>query len=202
MDSLSTMFLGVIALAALVQAAVLIWLAVAGQRLVRKLDEIAERLDLQVRPGLEQLTRLARSAADLSEQAVVQARRFDGVLADAADKVQVGTGYVRDTMVRAAAPLVEIAALWRGTRRALEVLRLGRREPAAPSASEHRARHGNGLRPPPTPRDDLGRPHAVWEERQADTPVPVVQPSGTPVPVVQPSGTPVPVVQPSGTPVR
>jgi hypothetical protein len=181
MDSLSTTFLGVIALAALVQAVALIWLAIAGRRLVRKLDEIADRLGPQVGPGLEQLTRLARSAADLSEQAVVQARRFDGVLADAADKIQLSTGYVRDTMVRAAAPLEEIAALWRGTRRALEVLRLGRRGDVARSASEHRTRHGNGLRPPLPPRDDLGRPHAVWEERQADTPVPVVQPSGTPV---------------------
>jgi hypothetical protein len=167
MDNVSTTFLGVIAFSAVVQAVVLIGLAIAGGRLMRRLEELADHLEVQMQPGLEHVTRLARSVADLSDQAAVQGRRVDAAVTDAVEKVRASAGFVRDTVIRGTAPLIEISALWRGTRRALEVLRTGNGSaPRSRRAVRSSSRRAGTDQPGPPPRDDLGRPHEVWEERQ------------------------------------
>jgi hypothetical protein len=121
MESWAVVFLGVIALASLAQTVFLIALAVAGRRLARRVDEIHERFDREVRPSLESFSRVSRNLAEISDLATLQARRIDGVLADTLDKVEDATGHIRRFLLRPLGPLADIAAVIKALRRGLDV---------------------------------------------------------------------------------
>jgi hypothetical protein len=161
-DTLSTTFLGVIALSSLVQALFVIALALAGRRLFAKLEELQERVDRQLDPVMGQVTKIARNVADVSDTVVAQGRRVDEFIADTTGKLRDTTDYVHRAAVKGAAPLVEIGALWRGVKRAFEAWQ----EPEAARAGRRPERGARGMSPTP----GLGRPHDVWAERQADIP--------------------------------
>lgn len=121
MESWAVVFLGVIALASLAQTVFLIALAVAGRRLARRVDEIHDRFERDLRPSLESFSRVSRNLAEMTDLATLQARRIDGVLADTLDKVEDATGYLRRLLLRPLGPLADIAAAIKGLRRGLDV---------------------------------------------------------------------------------
>ena len=82
MGTWGTVFLGIIALASVVQAAFLIGLVVYGRRLGQRLDALQSRLDREISPALENFNRVSRAAAEIADLATLQARRLDLVLAD------------------------------------------------------------------------------------------------------------------------
>ena len=123
MDSWGVTFLGIIALASLVQGAFLVGLAVSGRRLARRLDEIQDRLDRQIKPSLEQFARMSRNLAEISDIAVLEARRVDDLVADTIDKVEEATDVLRKLVLRPLGPLADIVAFLRGLRKGLEVYR-------------------------------------------------------------------------------
>ena len=88
MESLGVWFLGVIAVSTLVQAAFMVALALGGLRLARRVEELQARIDRELRPTLDHLSRITRNLAEVSDLATLQARRIDGVLA----KVESGEG--------------------------------------------------------------------------------------------------------------
>ena len=91
MESWGIFFLGVIALASVVQAGFLIGLAVFGRRIARRVDALQSRLDKDITPALENFTRVSRAAAEISDLATLQARRIDLLLADTIDKIEETT---------------------------------------------------------------------------------------------------------------
>jgi hypothetical protein len=121
MDSLGVTFLGVIALASAVQAFFIAGLMLYGRRLARRLDEFQEGLEREIRPTLDGLARVTRNLSEVSALAVLQARRLDDLVADTVGKVEEATDLVRRVVVRPLGPLVEVAALFKGVRRGLEV---------------------------------------------------------------------------------
>ena len=121
MESWAVVFLGVIALASLAQTVFLIALAVAGRRLARRVDEIHDRFERDLRPSLESFSRVSRNLAEMTDLATLQARRIDGVLADTLDKVEDATGYLRRVLLRPLGPLADVAAAIKGLRRGLDV---------------------------------------------------------------------------------
>jgi len=121
METWGLVFLGVIALGSVVQAAFLLGLAMQGRRVARRLDELQERVDREIRPSLDNLQRMSRNLADVSDLAVLQVRRFDGLLADTVEKVEETTSLMRKVILRPLGPLVDIAAFLKGVRRGLEV---------------------------------------------------------------------------------
>lgn len=121
MDSLGVTFLGVIALASAVQAVFIVGLMLYGRRLARRLDEFQDRLEREIRPTLDGLTQVTRNLSEVSDLAVLQARRLDDLVADTVGKVEEATDLVRRVIVRPLGPLVEITAFFRGIRRGLEV---------------------------------------------------------------------------------
>lgn len=123
MDSLGVVFLGIIALSSLVQAVFLIGLARGGKRLARRLDELQDRVDREIKPGLDSLSRMTRNLAEVSDLAVLQARRVDHLLADTVDKVEEATTMLRRFVLRPLGPLTDILAFLKGLRRGLEVYR-------------------------------------------------------------------------------
>lgn len=123
MEPWGVVFLGVIALATLVQAVFLVNLTLAGRRLARRLDELQARIDREIRPSLEQVFRISRNLAEISDLAVLQARRVDDLLGDTVDKIEDVTGVLRKLILRPLGPLADIVALLKGVKRGLEVYR-------------------------------------------------------------------------------
>ncbi len=123
MDSWAVVFLGVIALSSLVQAIFLIGLAVGGRRLARRLDEMQRAIDREIRPSLDNLSRITRNLAEIADLATLQARRVDDVLADTVDKIEEATDMIRRVILRPLGPLVDVAAFLKGLRRGVQVYR-------------------------------------------------------------------------------
>ena len=121
METWGVVFLGVIALGSLVQAGFLIGLTMQGRRLARRLDALQDRVEREVRPSLDSLARVTRNLAEVSDLAVLQVRRFDGMLADTVEKIEETTTLMRRVILRPLGPLVDIAAFLKGIRRGLEV---------------------------------------------------------------------------------
>jgi hypothetical protein len=121
MDSWGIVFLGVIALGSLVQAGFLISLTMQGRRLGRRLEELNDHIEREIRPSLDNLVRVTRNLAEVSDLAVLQARRFDLVLADTVEKIEDTTSMVRKLILRPLGPLVDLTAFIKGIRRGLEV---------------------------------------------------------------------------------
>lgn len=80
---LVAVFLGVIALTALLQAAFVGALAFAARTGRRKLDALEETFDAAVAPQIRNAARLTDKAAELSEKSLAHARRVDTLVADA-----------------------------------------------------------------------------------------------------------------------
>ena len=126
MESWGIFFLGVIALASVVQAGFLIGLVVFGLRLARRMDELQLRLDKDITPALENFTRVSRAAAEISDLATLQARRLDLLLADTIEKIEETTGLIQQFVVRPLKPVGGILAFLKGLQRGMEVyLQLG-----------------------------------------------------------------------------
>jgi hypothetical protein len=121
MNSWGIVFLGVIALGSLVQAGFLISLTMQGRRLGRRLEELNDHIEREIRPSLDNLVRVTRNLAEVSDLAVLQARRFDVVLADTVEKIEDTTSMVRKLILRPLGPLVDLTAFIKGIRRGLEV---------------------------------------------------------------------------------
>jgi hypothetical protein len=142
MESWGIVFLGIIALASVVQAGFLIGLVLAGTRLARRVDELSKRLDREVSPALENFTRVSRAAAEISDLAVLQARRVDLMLADTIDKIEETTGLVQQFVVKPLKPVGGLLALLRGVQKGVEVyLKLGNRAPSVHAVPRRRGAH-------------------------------------------------------------
>lgn len=134
METWGVVFLGIIALASLVQGAFLIGLTVSGRRLARRLDALQARIDRDITPALENLGRISRAAAEIADLAALQARRIDLVLADTVEKIEETTTLVQQLVVRPLKPLAGLLAFVKGLQRGVDVyLQLDKpRRPGAP----------------------------------------------------------------------
>ena len=142
MDSpLVPVFLAVIAVVALMQAAFVAGLAIAMRTAGRKLAEVEETLLGRIEAQAATLTRLSEAAARASEQTLEQAERMESVVSDASEKVERVMSAVTRKLESAAGDVEETAddldrepdpisgrlagaaALFRGVQRAMEVWR-------------------------------------------------------------------------------
>jgi hypothetical protein len=121
MESWGVFFLGVIALASVVQAGFLITLVVLGRRLGQRVDALQTRLDREISPALDNFSRVSRAAAEIADLATLQARRLDVVLADTIDKVEETTATIQQLVVKPLKPIGGILAFLKGVQRGLEV---------------------------------------------------------------------------------
>ncbi len=121
MERWVVVFLGVIALSSVVQAGFLIGLMVGGRRFARRLDALSDRIDREIHPALDNLGRITRNMAEVTDLVTLQARRIDDVLADTIEKIEDTTDTIRRVIVKPLGPLVDIAAFFKGIRRGLSV---------------------------------------------------------------------------------
>lgn len=137
METWGVVFLGIIALASLVQGAFLISLVVAGRRLSQRLDALQARIDRDITPALENLGRVSRAAAEIADLAALQARRIDLVLADTVEKIEETTTLVQQLVVRPLKPLAGLLAFVKGLQRGVDVY-LQLDQPKRPGAPRRR----------------------------------------------------------------
>jgi hypothetical protein len=126
MDSIGLVFLGVIALASLVQGIFLVGLALGGLRLARRLGEIQKSVETEIRPAIDDVSRLARNLASVSEIATGQARRLEGLVASTVTRVEDARAQVAEAVGRPFESFRDVGAILKGVQRGLDVYkRLG-----------------------------------------------------------------------------
>jgi hypothetical protein len=126
-----TVFLGVIALAVTVMAAIQVGIVVYGQRLARRVDALATQVDRDIKPLLAHLTTIGEEAARASSLAAAQVERVDRLFADVTLRVEETAHAVQSAIV---APAREGMALLAGVRAAVQAVR-GLRQPDTPTRS-------------------------------------------------------------------
>jgi hypothetical protein len=94
-DTLSLILLGTIATLSLLQGLVLLGAAWSAFRAVRRSEAIAGRLGGMLRPSVQELTRAARDAAEVSDLMAAQARRLDALVVETVEKVERVQGAVQ-----------------------------------------------------------------------------------------------------------
>jgi hypothetical protein len=81
------LFLGIIAFAVLVMAAIQVAAIFAGMRLARRVDALATQIDQDIKPLIANLTALSSEAARAASLAARQAERFDRVFGEMVERV-------------------------------------------------------------------------------------------------------------------
>ncbi|HEX6739521.1 MAG TPA: hypothetical protein VF310_14680 [Vicinamibacteria bacterium] len=119
--SFVTILLAVLALSSLTQAGLLVGLAVGGRRLSRRVQELQTRVEGELQPAVESLARISRSVAEVTDLAVLQARRVEGAVSDTLERIDEARGQLRRALRRPVGMLGSVAAVLRGFRRGLDV---------------------------------------------------------------------------------
>jgi hypothetical protein len=130
----SVVFLGVIAVAVTVMAAVQVGCIVFGARLARRVDQLATQIDREIKPLLMNLNKVGEEAARAAQLAATQVERVDRLFAEVAIRVEDTAASLQSAII---APAREGFALLSGIRAAFAALR-EIRSAAAPARS---ARH-------------------------------------------------------------
>jgi hypothetical protein len=118
--------LGAIALSSVVQAVVLVAVAVGGMQLMRRIQELQGRVENEIQPALESLAHISRNVAEVSDLAVLQARRVESVVGETIERIDEARSHVRRVIRRPRSLLSDVGAVFKGVRRGLAVYhRLG-----------------------------------------------------------------------------
>lgn len=87
MTDTAELFLGVIAVAVLVMALIQVGAIIAGLRLAKRVDRMADQLERDVKPLLANLTKVSSEAARAATMAAAQIERFDKVFTELTQRV-------------------------------------------------------------------------------------------------------------------
>jgi hypothetical protein len=86
--STGEVFLGIIAVAVSVMALIQVGAIVAGVRLVRRVDEMARQLEVEIKPLLTHLTAMSSEAARAATLAASQVERLDQLFENATRRAE------------------------------------------------------------------------------------------------------------------
>ncbi len=137
---LGLVFLGVIALTSLVQGLFLIGLGWGGLKLMRRVQQIQGRVEEELRPALESVSRITRNVSEVSEVASMQVQRVEALADHTLARIEETRERVREALAIPLGGLVELSALLKGFRRGLDVYqRLGALEAQARGTSRRYA---------------------------------------------------------------
>ena len=117
---MTELFLGIIAVAVLVMAAIQVAAVVLAARTARRVDRLADRLEQDLRPIVSNLQTVTSEAARASALAVAQLERADRLFTDLGARVEQILVAVQDTLI---APAREGFAWLAGLKAALSAFR-------------------------------------------------------------------------------
>jgi hypothetical protein len=113
-------FLGVIAFAVLVMAALQVGMVAYGARLARRVTQLADHVEREVTPVFASLQTVGADAARATALAAAQMERADQLFADVSQRIQDTTIILQESVVT---PAREGAAVVAGVRAAIAALR-------------------------------------------------------------------------------
>jgi hypothetical protein len=117
-------FLGIIAVAVALMAAIQIGAVIVAARVVKRVDRLASQIERDIRPVFENLKVMSAEAARAASLAATQVERADRLFVDLAQRVDLTFNTLQH---RVLGPAREGAALLAGLRAALTVFRDPRR---------------------------------------------------------------------------
>jgi hypothetical protein len=118
--------LGAIALSSIVQAVVLVGVALGGMQLMKRVQELQGRVEREVQPVLDSLASISRNVAEVSDVAVLQVRRVEAVVEETMDRIDEARAQVGRVIRKPRGLLSDVSAVFKGVRRGLAVYqRLG-----------------------------------------------------------------------------
>ncbi len=117
---MTELFLGIIAVAVLVMAAIQVAAVVLAARTARRVDRLADRLEQDLHPIVTNLQTMTSEAARASALAVAQLERADRLFTDLGTRVEQILVAVQDTLI---APAREGFAWLAGLKAALSAFR-------------------------------------------------------------------------------
>lgn len=132
MSTTAELFLGVIALAVLVMAAVQVAAIFAGIRLAKRVDQLAVQLDQEIKPLVANLTSLSSEAARAATLAAKQAERLDRVFGEMVQRVDETLAAAQEFVTGPARQGMAIMAGAKAVIDAFQGLRESSRRRAAP----------------------------------------------------------------------
>ena len=136
MNEWAGVFLGIMALAAVVQCAFVVIAALSLRRSGARVQEIAEKFDAEMRPTLQDLRHGAANLRTISDSAREQAAKVEALLATTLESVETAIESARTLVLRPLESLEDLSAIWGGVRRGFNAYRESepRRRSAPPSA--------------------------------------------------------------------
>jgi len=139
MNDWAVFFLGVIALAAVVQCAFVIVAAQGLRRRGAQVGELCQRFDAEIKPALEDLRKGASNLRAISDSGREQAARVEALLSATLESVETTIENVRSMVIKPIASLTEFSAFWNGLRSGLDTYRNSETKRRAASGPRHRA---------------------------------------------------------------
>ena len=134
MNEWSGVFLGIIALAVSVMALVQVGVIIFGARLAKRVEQIAQQVDREIKPLLVNLNVVGQEAARAAELAALQVERVDALFADVASRVEETAASLQSAII---APAREGMAIVQGIKAAFAALREIRGVSAPAGAAVH-----------------------------------------------------------------
>lgn len=123
MENLALVFLGLIALAALVQGAFLVALGVGGVRLFRRVIEVHRDLQAQILPSFANMNRIAADLSEVSATTAAQVVKVEDLVAHTVARVEDVRHHVATAATRPVDAVRDLGAIVKGLRRGLQVYR-------------------------------------------------------------------------------
>jgi hypothetical protein len=123
LENLALVFLGVIALAALVQGAFLVALGVGGLRLLRRVTDLHRGLQAEILPSFENMNRIAADLGEVSALTAAQVEKVEDLVAETVARVEDVRVQVASAASRPLESFRDLAAVVKGLRRGLQVYR-------------------------------------------------------------------------------
>ena len=117
---MNDLWLGIIAMAVAVMAAIQIGAIIVALRLARRMDRLANQFEQDIKPVVANITSLTAEATRAASLAAMQIERADRVVGEFAQRVEQTLGAMQS---RVLAPAREGAALLAGIRAALAAFR-------------------------------------------------------------------------------
>ena len=106
-------FLAVLAFLSVAQTVSLVLLARDARRTQHELTVLGKQISRDLSPMIDDLTRIARNAAEVSERGLVQVQRLDAAIGDAAQTLDDIVGATRQVVLPVAGRLAAVTAGYR-----------------------------------------------------------------------------------------
>ena len=134
MNDWAVVFLAIIAFAVTVMAAIQVGVIVYGARLAKRVEQLANQVNRDIKPLLENIHAVSEEAARAAALAASQVERADRLFASLADRVDSTAATLQAALLT---PAREGFALIAGLRAALGAVKHVRRRGAQPHPGRH-----------------------------------------------------------------